>query len=126
MVNRTREADLARRAWVADSHWTRLRGLLGRPRLRGGEGLLLMPSRGVHTWGMRYPIDVVFVNEEGRVLALYPELEPWRRTRVHREATRAYEFPGGTIESAHTRPGDRLELVPWRESDDRDQPSKES
>lgn len=111
MVNRTRGVDLARRAWVADSHWTRLRGLLGRPRLQPGEGLLLAPSRGVHTWGMRYPIDVVLADAESRVVAVYPRLSPWSRTRVHRDAARAYEFPGGTIESADTRPGDRLEVV---------------
>lgn len=115
VVNRTRGTDLARAARVADTRWTRLRGLLGRPRLRPGEGLILTPSRGVHTWGMRYTIDVVLVGDEGRVAAVYSELDPWSRTRLHTDAARALEFPAGTIESTGTRAGDQVQIV-WSEN----------
>ena len=112
VVNRRRRVDLAPRVRVADTRWTRLRGLLGRPRLRTGEGLLLTPSRGVHTWWMRYPIDVVFLGSEGQVVAVYPELDAWDRTRMHLDAERVLELPGGTIEATNTHLGDQLDIVP--------------
>lgn len=111
VVNRTRDADLARWARVADTRWTRLKGLLGSSRLQPGEGLVVAPSHGVHTWGMGYPIDVVLVDEGERVAAVYPELEPWSRTGIHRDAVRAVELPAGTIEATGTRPGDRVEIA---------------
>lgn len=111
MVNRTRDVELAPEARVAATRWTRLRGLLGRPRLEAGEGLVIEPSRGIHTWGMGYPIDVVLTADDGRVVALYRELEPWRRTRVHGDAARAVELPAGTLEATGTRPTDRIEVA---------------
>lgn len=118
VVNRTRDAELARRARVADTRWTRLRGLLGRPRLEPGEGLVIAPSRGVHTWAMGYSIDVVLVEADGRVAATYPELEPWSRTSFHGEAARAVELPAGTIEATGTRAGDRVETARARGADE--------
>lgn len=112
MVNRTRGVDLARRARVAETRWARLRGLLGRPRLQAGQGLVLSPSRGVHTWGMGYAIDVVVVDGGGRVTAVYRGLAPWSRTRLHRDGRHAVELPEGAVEATGTRPGDRIDLVP--------------
>lgn len=112
VTNRSRGVDLARDARVADTRWTRLRGLLGRPRLRPGEGLVISPSRGVHMWGMRHAIDVAFADGEGRVVALYLGLRPWSRTRMHRDAVRAIELPEGTLARTGTVPGDRLEILP--------------
>lgn len=93
---------------VADGFWTRLRGLLGRPRLEPGEGLLIVPCRGVHMFGMRHPLDVLLLDGEHRVVATYPELRPWRVSGVHAEARSALELPPGTIERTGTRIGDRL------------------
>ena len=103
---------LARRAGVADSWWRRLLGLLGRPPLAEGEGLLLVPCRAVHMLGMRYPIDVAFLDREGLVVAVHPSLEPGARTGWHRAAEVALEVPAGTLGRAAIRPGDRLE---WQE-----------
>lgn len=111
MANRTRGVDLARRARVAESHWTRLRGLLGRRRLRPGEGLVITPSRGIHTWGMHYALDVAFTDAVGRVVALYPRLAPFSRTRVHRDAVQAIELPEGTISDTGTREGDLVAVL---------------
>lgn len=110
VTNRTRDAELAPRARIADSRWTRLRGLLGRPRLRPGQGLVISPSRGVHTWGMDYPIDVALVGDDGRVVAVHPGLEPWSHTGMHRDVALAVELPEGTIEASGTRPGDRIDV----------------
>lgn len=107
--NPSRERSLGDRISVADRSWTRLRGLLGRPEPTRGEGLLIVPSRGVHMFGMRYPLDVLLLDHEGRVVALYPELAPWRKTRIHRDAHMALELPAGSIERTGTRIGDVLD-----------------
>ncbi|HEX8362899.1 MAG TPA: DUF192 domain-containing protein, partial [Longimicrobium sp.] len=71
MSNATRGAVVGSRVAVADRWWLRLRGLLGRPPLATGEGLLLDPCRAVHMLGMQYPLDVAFVDERNTVVALY-------------------------------------------------------
>jgi uncharacterized membrane protein (UPF0127 family) len=66
------------RCVVAANAWTRLKGLLGRSSLPVGEGLLLRPTSSIHTTFMRFPIDVVFLDGELRVVKVVPELRPWR------------------------------------------------
>ena len=94
---------------VADRPWGRMRGYLGRPRPGPSEGMLFVPSRGIHTWGMRYPIDVLLLDREWKVVALHPRMEPWKDTGMRKEARYALELPEGTIEATGTELGDRLE-----------------
>lgn len=103
-----RPREVAGRVRVADGPWSRLRGLIGRPPLEPGEGLLIEPCRGVHTYGMRYPIDVAFLAEDGRVVALYPGLEPGTRTPWHRRARRALELSEGALGTLGVELGDVL------------------
>jgi uncharacterized protein len=110
--NRTRDRLLGDRIAVADGIWTRLRGLLGRPEPEEGEGLLIVPCGGVHMYGMRYPLDVLLLDRERRVVALYPGLAPGKRTRMHRGARFALELRAGQIERTGTREADMLEWVP--------------
>jgi uncharacterized protein len=107
--NSTRGTELARRVFLADRWWERLRGLIGQPPLPAGDAVLLSPCQSVHTWGMRHPIDVVFLDREHRVVALYPALPPRRLTRWHREARSALELPAHTLGGTGTQRGDLLE-----------------
>jgi uncharacterized membrane protein (UPF0127 family) len=109
VVNRTRDRPLGDRVALADGFFTRLRGLLGRPEPREGEGLLILPSAGVHMYGMRYPLDVLLLDRQGMVVATYPGLAPWSRTRMHRGARVALELPVGKIGESGTVEGDLLE-----------------
>lgn len=111
VVNETRGSVLGTRVEMADRFWPRLRGLIGRGELAPGEGLILLPSRGVHMYGMTYPIDVAFADPEGAVVAVYRDLSPGARTKVHRGARAAIELPPGTLAETGTRVGDR---VTWR------------
>ncbi|MBW3630696.1 MAG: DUF192 domain-containing protein [Gemmatimonadetes bacterium] len=106
--NVTRGTQLANRVLVADRWWERLRGLIGQPPLPPGDGVLLSPCQSVHTWGMRYPIDVVFLDDQHRVVALYPALPPRRLTRWHRSARFALELPVSTLGASGTQQGDVL------------------
>lgn len=85
---------------LARTLWTRTRGLLGRPPLAPGEGLLIEPCQSVHMFFMRYAIDVVFLDPEYRVVALRPELRPWRVTRYFRKAHAALELRAGAVAEA--------------------------
>lgn len=111
VMNETRGKVLGTRVDLADRFWPRLRGLLGRGSLEPGEGLILVPCRGVHMYGMTYPIDVAFAAPDGEVVALYRELAPGARTKMHREARAAIELPPGALAESGTRIGDR---VAWR------------
>jgi uncharacterized membrane protein (UPF0127 family) len=93
---------------VADSWWRRLRGLLARPRLRDGEGMLLLGCDSVHTVGMEYPIDVAFLDAEGTVVHSRHRLPPWRVALGGRAAVHALELPAGRLDATGTVPGVRL------------------
>jgi uncharacterized membrane protein (UPF0127 family) len=92
---------------IADTIWSRLRGLMGRRGLESGEGLLLRPAGSVHTCFMRFAIDVVFLDSESRVLAVSPAVRPWR-LRLQRGARAVLELPAGEAERVGIAAGDHL------------------
>jgi uncharacterized membrane protein (UPF0127 family) len=95
------------RCRVADRPLARMRGLLGRRDLPRGEGVLLRPAASVHTWFMRFPIDVVFLDRELRVLKVVPQLAPWH-VAAERGARAVLELAAGECERRGLRPGDRV------------------
>lgn len=112
VTNPAKGTVLAERVKVADTSLTRFIGLLGRRGLPAGEGLLIKPSNGVHTLGMRFTIDVVLLDRAGVVLVAYRDLRPFRVTRLNWKATMALELPPGMIASSRTEPGDQLLIAP--------------
>ncbi len=110
--NRTRQAFLATRLRIASTHWSRLRGLMGESaeNFCAGMGLWIVPSHGVHTMAMRFPIDVVYLNKEKVVVYACPGLKPWRMASVNMNATSVLELPKDTLNSTGTTVGDRLEI----------------
>jgi len=90
---------------------TRKKGLLGRDRLEPGGGLVIAPCGGVHTFFMRFPIDVLFVARDGRVVKVRPAVKPWRLALAV-TAFCVIELPAGVAAACETRAGDRLELLP--------------
>ncbi len=109
MTNPARGTRLGARIRVAETYFSRLRGLLGRPALEPGEGLLIVPSRGVHMYGMRFPLDVLLIDDQRQVRRLYPNLKPGQSTGMHRGVRYALELPVGTIADSMTQEGDELE-----------------
>jgi uncharacterized membrane protein (UPF0127 family) len=92
---------------MADSFWPRLKGLLGTTALAEGEGLLLCPCNCVHTCGMRYAIDVLFLDSGGRILKLAQELAPWRSACCWQAAV-VLELPAGTVQRQDLQTGQQL------------------
>src|SRR5262249_59594796 len=101
---------LADRLRPAHTHWTRLRGLLGTKRLDPGEGLWIKPSNQVHMFGMRYALDLVFLDAAGQVIRLIRNLAPNRVSPRVAGATSVLELPVGTIDGAALNEGDRVEI----------------
>ena len=101
---------LATRAEVALTRADRNRGLLGRDDLPAGDGLVLAPCFSIHTAFMRFPIDVIFVKRDGRVVKTCAAVPAWRM-KVGLGAYAVVELPAGTVEQARVKVGDMLELV---------------
>lgn len=104
--NRSRGTVLGTRVSVAASWMSRLRGYLGRSRPRPGEGILLSPCNSIHMWGVRFPLDVVFLSASGEVLAVREGLEPFSRPVRVPGSRYVLEVPTGTIRSSETAVGD--------------------
>ena len=113
VFNRTRECPVSARVTVANTTFGRLVGLLGKASTwaESGGGLWILPSQGVHTFGMRFPIDVVFLDEVRRVVDVQMRLRPFRISHLHLRARSVLELPPGTVEKSRTRPGDELEIT---------------
>jgi uncharacterized membrane protein (UPF0127 family) len=111
--NAERETVLADQVQVADRWWPRLRGLIGQPEPEPGEGLLIEPSQGVHMYWMKYAIDVALIDKEKRVVAVYSDLQPGKRTKMHWSAQYALELRTGVLGESGTEVGDQLA---WAES----------
>lgn len=108
ITNRTRKTLLGSRVRMADSWLGRLRGFLGRPEPERGEGILLLPCNAIHTLGMTFHLDVLFLDREGKVLELRRSIPPWRVTSRVRGGRYVLEVPVGTIDASGTRVGDEL------------------
>ena len=111
--NQTRQAYLATALAVADTHWTRLRGLLGvsPSDFRNGNGLWIVPCRGVHTLGMGFAIDVVYLDRSMTVIHIERDLKPWRFAPIRMRAYSVLELPSRTALETRTAVGDRIEIT---------------
>jgi uncharacterized protein len=110
VVNRSKGVVLAERACLARNTLERMKGLLGKEALAPGEALVITPCAAVHTFGMRYPIDVVFYDRSNRAVAAVPNLRPFRLTGWYPRAKGAIELPAGTLGSMPLDTGDQLEF----------------
>jgi uncharacterized protein len=109
-INQTRDAVLVEHGDVADNAWTRLRGLLGHKPLQSGEGLLLRGEKAIHTIGMGFAIDVLFLDRTGIVRHLIPSMVPLRASPFVPASSDVLELPAGTLARTGTAIGDHIEL----------------
>jgi uncharacterized protein len=111
--NRTRNAYLATHLSVADTFWSRLFGLMAADPavLPAGHGLWIVPSRGVHTFAMRFPLDLAYLDSRKEVIYVAHGLKPWRMAPVSMRARSVIELPGNTLKSTGTVIGDEIEIA---------------
>ena len=108
IVNLTKNVVVGTRIRVADNAIARLVGLLENHSLEPGCGLLIEPSSGIHTFGMRFPIDVVALDAQMRVLGTWEKLGPCRVAAVHWKTRSVLELPDGTIHASRIEVNDQL------------------
>ena len=107
--NLTRNTILAESADVADTSSKRRTGLLKHERFDRGQGLWIVPCEGVHTFGMKFPIDVVYLSKKRQILKLRENM-PARRMSLCLRAHSVLELPAGTVAATGTARGDQLEF----------------
>lgn len=108
-VNLTRGTILSTQLEVAGSGKQRQKGLLGRDGLAAGEGLWIIPCESVHTFFMRFPIDLVYLDKEHRVRKVRSAVGAWRLSACL-TAHSVIELPAGTVGATETQRGDQLEF----------------
>lgn len=96
---------------VANTIFARMKGLLGRKELPVGKALWIKPCFSVHTFFMRFPIDVIFLNRQNEVVAVIRDLGPNRVTPLYFKAFSAIELPIGTIADSNTVIGDKINIT---------------
>lgn len=111
VTNPARDTVLAERAAVADTAARRVVGLLRHTGLETGEGLLITPCNSIHSIGMKFVFDAIFLDKENRVLHLIEKMKPWRVSKLVWSGRSVLELPGGVIASSGTQVGDTLALI---------------
>lgn len=112
VFNLTRNAFIASQLRKADSHWSRLRGLMGTSasQFPHGSGLWILPCHGVHTMWMHYPIDVLYLDENKIVIHIEENVQPWRITPMRFNSASVIEVRSSTVATSGTSIGDELEI----------------
>lgn len=108
VINESKTGTLLVEAEVADTFFRRLKGLLGRRELPAGRGMLLKPANSIHTFGMKFAIDVIFVDREGRILKIIEQLPPGKISPPVTGAHCVIETAGGQLSTTAPALGDRL------------------
>jgi uncharacterized membrane protein (UPF0127 family) len=119
VYNLTRECFLNLGVSVADTSFARLKGLIGRLRLRSSEGLWVVPSSGVHTFGVLFPLDLIYLDDNCRVVHVIEYFPTFRIAPLKIKAASVLELPPHTIYSSQTQSGDQLLICPAEEMESR-------
>lgn len=109
--NPQRGTTLVHHGEIARTFWQRFMGLMGRPSLPAGYGLLFLHENWIHMFFMRIPIDVLHLDQAGRVLKILPSIRPWRVGPLVRQSAYVLELPAGTASSTGTTEGDWLRIA---------------
>lgn len=97
VYNSTQNNLIADKVEVAQNFITRTFGLIPKNSLKEGEGLMIKPCCSIHTFFMKFIIDVIFVNKKNEIIALYENVKPWRILPIHLSSHYVIELPAGTI-----------------------------
>ena len=111
IANLDKNSELANAAEIARTSSARQKGLLGRTRLPEGGGLWIIPCESVHTFFMKFSIDLVYIDRKNVVRKVCRNVRPWRLSACL-TAHSIIELPVGTIDRSHTAPGDQIEILP--------------
>lgn len=103
---------VAKNCVLANTAWSRMKGLLAHKKMESNEALVIEPCNSVHTFFMRFPIDVFFLDQHWHVLGIAHSLKPWRLSKIFFSAKRVVEMQAGTAHRLALKKGDELCLNP--------------
>ncbi len=106
--NRTREAFLSLSVTRADTHFARLKGLLGKVSLKSDEGLWTIPCQGIHTMCLLFPLDLLYLDADNRVVHLVENLGTFRFSPIRSDSASVLQLRTRTIFASNTQVGDEL------------------
>lgn len=110
ILNKTRNTVIAENVEVADTFFTRFKGLLGRKEFPPNSALIIESCDSIHMFFMRFAIDAIFVDKDNKVLKVYSGLKPWRLSGIFPKASYCIELPSGIVLATRTQIGDTLFL----------------
>jgi uncharacterized membrane protein (UPF0127 family) len=119
VYNQTRECFLSLGVTPADTTFARLKGLIGKLKLRVDEGLWVVPSCGIHTMGVLFPLDLIYLDDDYRVVHVIEHFHRFRISPFKTQATSVLELPTHTIYSSQTQTGDQLLICAAEEMENR-------
>jgi len=108
VYNETRQSFLSMGVKLADTHLASLKGLLGKRKLKNDEGIWVVPCQGIHTIGVLFPIDVIYLDSNRKVIHVVEHLRPFRLAPIKVGCESVLELPVRTIYASHTQVGDSL------------------
>lgn len=104
------KVEVAKEATEATTALTRMKGLMFASDMIGYDALFIKPCNSIHTFFMKFPIDVLFISKEMKVVKIMRNLLPWRMTRMYFTAHQVLELKGGTLDE-RVKVGDELEVI---------------
>jgi len=111
IVNATRDVAIARQVEVARSFWSRGKGLIGRKSLPADYGMVIRPCSSIHMFFMSIPLDVLYLDRQGRVIRVLSEIKPWRIGPIVPRGKWVIELPAGTAARTGTQVGDTVRVT---------------
>ena len=112
IVNQSKNVVIVGEAYACNTFFQRMFGLLTRKELKQNSGILLFPCLSIHTWFMRFPIDVIFIDRKGTVTTCYQNVKPYKIKFGGIKAYYAIELRAGVLLKSGTKPGDQLVFKP--------------
>jgi uncharacterized membrane protein (UPF0127 family) len=110
IINKSNDTILAENVILANTPFKRMKGLLGKKEFSKGQALILRPCNSIHTFFMYFPIDILFVNRNNKVVKAVSSLKPFRLSGIYLNSAFAIELPSGIILSTKTQENDTLLL----------------
>ena len=111
ILNKNKNILLVEEAFVAKSLYSRIKGLIGKKGFKRQEALVINRCNSIHTFFMRFPIDVVFIDGKNKVVGLCQNLLPWRLSPLYWKAKFVIELSAGTIIESATDYLDQIEVA---------------
>ena len=111
ILNTSKNTVIAGNCTLADTFFSRFKGLMGVDSLRPGSGLLIVPCNSIHMFFMKFPLDIIFLDKNNCVVSLIEGIKPWQVSKIIRKAHSVLELPTGSIKASVTQAGDVLELI---------------